>query len=328
MLNHSRLKKLSFSCSSPSWETKKCGTATQQFCSHWTAGSNNKHLVNCGIWAEINEQHNYSVEVLLWLENFEVTDCVLVPPGHPRQLDGFCLPFQPAFSLNRSDECFFHSAILSILSQAVSLENSSGSWQPILSGTAPSGNLVQWQSGLFVPLLLWLGFWLQGQWLKSCLFHPKPLIVTHHQVWKQDLQTDLTLSSFSSFSFPSVSYFFALLASLGSSEGAPECKLTTQAAESLDFGGLWGGGGWPLLPSWCIYSSTHLLPSSMLHSSDSHTAFPAADHVQWQHLLHSKGAMICLSIVYPAQHFVTPTEGSLNPWGWEGMKQSPFYFVR
>lgn len=155
-MNHSRLKTLSFSCSSPSWEPKKCGTATQQFCSHWTAGSNNKHLVNCGIWAEINEQHNYSMEVLLWLENFEVTDCVLVPPGHPRQLDGFCLPFQPAFSLNRSDECFLHSAIVSILSQAVSLESSSGSWQPIFSGISPSGNLVQWQPGLFVPLLLCL----------------------------------------------------------------------------------------------------------------------------------------------------------------------------
>lgn len=124
-MKHSRHKTLSFSCFIPSWEHKNSGTATEQFCSQWTAGSNNKHLANCGIWAEINEQHNYSMEVLLWLENLEATDCVLVPPGHPRLLDGFCLPFQPAFSLRQKEqdgEGFVCSAIVSILllSQAVS----------------------------------------------------------------------------------------------------------------------------------------------------------------------------------------------------------------
>lgn len=249
-MKHSRLKTLSFSCFSSSWEPKKSGTATEQFCSQWTAGSNNKHLANCGIWAEINEQNNYSVQVLLWLENLEATDCVLVPPGHPRQLDSFSLPFQEAFSLRQKeqdDEGFISSAIVSILcpSQAVSLVHSSGSWQLIHSGKNPSGSLVQWQPGLFVPLLLWLSFWLQGQWLKSCLScSQNPDCHT-----PSSLKTRPSNRSDSVFflkfliAFSLIFIWWCFLASSGSLERAPQCKQTTQAAESLVFGGLcWGGG--------------------------------------------------------------------------------------
>ena len=93
-------------------------------------------------------------------------------------------------------EDFIYSAIVFILSlsQAVSLVYSSGSWQLFRSGIAPSGKSVQWQPGLLVSLLVWLSFWLQGRWLRTCLPPQlKKLIVIQHQVWKQDLQTDVTL---------------------------------------------------------------------------------------------------------------------------------------
>lgn len=276
-MKHSRLKTLSFSCLS--WEHKKSGRATEQYCSQWTAGSNNKHLANCGIWVEINEQHNYSVEVPLWSENLEARDCVLVPPGHPRQLDGFCLPFQSASSLRQKEqhgEGFMYSAIASILSvsQAVSLAYSSGSWQIILSGIAPSGNLAQWQPGLFAPGCCGLASGCGVSGWNPAYRAPKTLIVTHYQVCKQDLQTDLTLCSFSSFSSSSSLIFLCTASIIRKLSKGPTMKQTPQAAESLVFGGLHWGAGWLLLPTWCIQPSIQLLPAGVLHSSDRHSASP------------------------------------------------------
>lgn len=255
-MKHSRLKTLSFSCFIPSWGHKKSGTATEQFCSQWNAGSDNKHLANCGIWAKINEQHNYSVEILLWLENLEATDCVLVPPGHPRQLDGFCLPFQPAFSLRQKEqdgEGFIYSAIVSILSlsQAVSLAYRSGSWQLIHSGIAPSGNLAQWQPGLFIPLLVWLSFWLWGQWLKWCLSCPKtPDCRTPSSLKRRPSNRSDTVF-FPKFLIPFSLIFLCTASIIRKLRKGPTMKQTPQAVESLDFWWSLLGGGWPLLLTWC-----------------------------------------------------------------------------
>lgn len=221
------------------------------------------------------------MDVLLWVENLEAAECVLIQAGHCRQL----AEHSPAISTRLFSEAKstgswrFH--LLSHSLHSVSFSSCLPSMQQWLL-TA----LSQWHSsirkiGTMTPRpagttagVAWL---LATGLMVEILLTPTPpqknLTDTLHQVWKWDLQTDVTLCSFWSFLFPSVSYSFPLLTSSGSSERSPQHKQTTKAAESQTFDGHCGVGVWPLLPTWCIYPSVRLLLVYMPSSSDSHTAF-------------------------------------------------------
>lgn len=182
----------------------------------------------------------------MYLFNLVIADSLL----------SICLPFQPDFSLRekaQDHEDLIYSAIVFILSlsQAVSLVFSSGSWQLFCSGIAPSGKSVQWQA-------CWYHCWCGlasgcgvDDWDPAYRPQPKKLIVTQHEVWKWDLQTDVTLCSFSSFLFPSVSYCFALLA-----PGKLRKDPTTQADNlSCRMPGFW----------WSLWGGCLALASYLVH---------------------------------------------------------------
>lgn len=143
------------------------------------------------------------MDVLLWLENLEIVDSVLVQPGHRRQLaerlpDISTRLFSEAKSIG---SWRFH--LLGHNLHSVSFSSCLPSIQQWLLTTISQwrnyirkiGTMTATPAGITAGVA-WL--WLWGRWLRSCLPPQlKNLIVTQHQVWKWDLQTDGTLGSFS-----------------------------------------------------------------------------------------------------------------------------------
>lgn len=243
------------------------------------------------------------MDVLLWLENLEIVDSVLVQPGHRRQL----AERLPAISTRLFSEAKsigswrFH--LLGHNLHSVSFSSCLPSIQQWLLTTISQwrnyirkiGTMTARPAGITAGVA-WL--WLWARWLRSCLPPQlKNLIVTQHQVWKWDLQTDGTLGSFSCSPQPHIALH-------GWHHREAQKGPTTQAENlSCRKPGFWWspwGGGWPVLPTWCIY---HMFDVSICRTS----------MVRW----------IRLSVVCPAQIFVIPTEGFLTPCSWERTKQSP-----